>query len=145
MSPKAIKIIFIILGAFYFFSWIDLIPDRVHPLIGRLDDIAVIGFLVWRYKKSLAAYTARARETTSKQQSSGESHSQSQSNTKPFDPYEILGVSRNSPPQEIEGAYRKLMSQYHPDKVNHLGEELQRVAHEKTLQIQKAYEQIRAS
>jgi DnaJ like chaperone protein len=33
--------------------------------------------------------------------------------------------------------------QYHPDRVAHLGEDLQRLAHEKTLEIQRAYEHIK--
>jgi DnaJ-domain-containing protein 1 len=35
------------------------------------------------------------------------------------------------------------MQEYHPDKVSHLGEELQEVAHRKTLEIQRAYERLR--
>jgi DnaJ-domain-containing protein 1 len=35
------------------------------------------------------------------------------------------------------------MKRYHPDRVDDLGEELQRVAHEKTLAIQRAYEELR--
>jgi DnaJ like chaperone protein len=35
------------------------------------------------------------------------------------------------------------MMEYHPDKVAHLGEELQKLAHEKSQEIQRAYQQLR--
>lgn len=35
------------------------------------------------------------------------------------------------------------MNEYHPDKVAHLGEDLQKLAHQKALEIQRAYQQLR--
>ncbi|MCH2364189.1 MAG: hypothetical protein MK138_03985 [Planctomycetes bacterium] len=32
--------------------------------------------------------------------------------------------------------------QYHPDKVHHMGEDFQKVAHEKFLELQKAYNRL---
>jgi DnaJ-domain-containing protein 1 len=37
------------------------------------------------------------------------------------------------------------MREYHPDRVAHLGEELQRLANRKTLEIQGAFERLRQS
>ena len=36
--------------------------------------------------------------------------------------YQALGVSSDDSPQEIKRAYRRLMSQYHPDKLIAQGE-----------------------
>ncbi|MCS5710117.1 co-chaperone DjlA [Candidatus Berkiella aquae] len=58
--------------------------------------------------------------------------------------YEMLGVTAKSTDQEIKKAYRKLMSQHHPDKLvaKGLPEEMIKLATEKVQKIQKAYEYI---
>ena len=53
--------------------------------------------------------------------------------------YAILGCTRNDPDDQIKRQYRKLVQEYHPDKVAHLGAELQSLANEKTREIQRAY------
>jgi DnaJ like chaperone protein len=58
---------------------------------------------------------------------------------------EVLGVSSSASPDEIKTAYRELAKKYHPDRVSHLGEEFRALAHEKFLQVQQAYERIRAA
>lgn len=61
--------------------------------------------------------------------------------------YTLLGVSPQSSDDEIKGAYRRLMSRHHPDKLvaKGLPEEMMKLATEKTAQISAAYEQIRAA
>ena len=55
----------------------------------------------------------------------------------------IFGLQKNASEDEIKKRYRELMSQYHPDKVQHLGREFQQMAEKKTKEIQKAYDYFR--
>ncbi len=57
--------------------------------------------------------------------------------------YQILGVSKTDSEETIKKAYRKLTLQYHPDKVAHLGEEVQRAAKEKFQKVVEAYETVK--
>jgi DnaJ like chaperone protein len=63
------------------------------------------------------------------------------------DAYAILGVGPDSSNSEVKKAYRRLMSQHHPDKLvaKGLPEEMIRDATEKTRQIRAAYEKIKQS
>jgi len=63
------------------------------------------------------------------------------------DAYKALGVSKNSTDQEIKHAYRKLMSQYHPDKLMGQGlpEDMIAVATEQAKEVQVAYDLITKS
>ena len=55
--------------------------------------------------------------------------------------YATLNVGADATPAEIKYSYRTLMSQYHPDKVATLGDELKTVAERKSKEINAAYEQ----
>jgi DnaJ like chaperone protein len=61
------------------------------------------------------------------------------------DAYKALGVSKENTDQEIKHAYRKLMSQYHPDKLMGQGvpEEMIAVATEQAKEVQTAYDLIK--
>lgn len=61
------------------------------------------------------------------------------------DAYKALGVSKDSTDQEIKRAYRKLMSQYHPDKLMGQGvpEDMIAVATEQAKEIQLAHDMIK--
>lgn len=58
--------------------------------------------------------------------------------------YRLLGVDADTAEPEIKRAYRKLISQHHPDKLQAKGlpDSAVRAATEKTQQIRKAYEAI---
>jgi preprotein translocase subunit Sec63 len=59
-----------------------------------------------------------------------------------WDPWAVLGVARDATPDEIARAYREQMKRYHPDRVAALGEDLQRLAHETAIAIQRAYAEL---
>ena len=61
------------------------------------------------------------------------------------DAYKALGVGKDSSDQDIKRAYRKLMSQYHPDKLMGQGvpEDRVAVATEQAKEIQLAYDVIK--
>jgi hypothetical protein len=62
-----------------------------------------------------------------------------------FDPYVVLGVARDAGKEDIRAAYLREMARYHPDKVSHLGVELQELAKRKAQAINRAYEELMSS
>ena len=63
------------------------------------------------------------------------------------DAYKALGVSKENSDAEIKRAYRKLMSQYHPDKLMGQGmpEDMIKMATAQSQEVQTAYELIKQS
>lgn len=59
--------------------------------------------------------------------------------------YRVLGVTAKSSDDEVKTAYRRLMSQHHPDKLvaRGLPESMAGVAEQKTHEVRTAYEQIK--
>jgi hypothetical protein len=53
--------------------------------------------------------------------------------------HEVLGVSAEATADQIREAYKHLISKYHPDKVDSLGQELKDLAEHKTQEITAAY------
>ncbi len=104
----------LMLWVLYLLSPVDLIPDFI-PVIGRLDDLVLLGLLYWNYFRKGGKYTPRAGGSSGNRQQSGQNRT-----------YE----------------YREQAARYHPDKVAHLGEEFQAMAKEKFQDIQWAYEQL---
>jgi DnaJ like chaperone protein len=103
-----------------------LIIDAVH--IFRLDDSL--------YSRLKAKYTGNYRtysSSTYSQKTSSETE------------YTILGCNPSDSDDKLKKAYRKLVSEYHPDKISSQGlpEEFQKVAKAKFIDIQNSWDKIK--
>ena len=58
-------------------------------------------------------------------------------------PYRVFGLTSDASDAEIDQAYRRLISQYHPDRVAGAAPELRRQAEDKARQINAAYDRIK--
>jgi len=61
------------------------------------------------------------------------------------DPYAVLGIERGASERDIKHAYRRLMSQHHPDKLGDVPDELKQRAEQRAREINAAYERIKAA
>ena len=103
----------------------------------------LIAALIYFYRNRLREFAARAtRESGGPNRRETSSPGQAATSEGSFDPYEVLGIPPSATRESIRAAYKARMKEYHPDKVDHLGEELQELAHRKALEIQKAYQQL---
>lgn len=61
------------------------------------------------------------------------------------DAYSVLNISENAGDAEVKKAYRRLISQHHPDKLvaKGLPEEMMKIATQRTHEIRQAYERIK--
>ena len=147
-------ILVVVLGLIYIAWPYDLLPD-IFPITGWIDDIGIL-VLIFYYMKTgrlpgfvsqigrwLFGGKAGGQGKTGGRQSSGAGGSNSgRQNTGRKDPYTILGIEPGASKEEIHEAYRRLVQQYHPDKVSHLGAEFQELAQQKFVEIQWAYEEL---
>lgn len=57
--------------------------------------------------------------------------------------YKILEIDPSVSNEELKKAYRRMAMKYHPDKVSHLGEDIQKAAKDKFQKVNQAYNNIK--
>ena len=73
------------------------------------------------------------------QTAGGRDEADEAAHTESLDPWQVLQLEPGASPDEIHAAYKAQLLKYHPDRVSHLGDEFQQLAHRKTLAIRQAY------
>jgi hypothetical protein len=136
------KIILILLALIYVLFPYDFLPDFLLGW-GWLDDAAVL-YLLWRYVLSPRPSPWRqgqrqGRDQTSDQGQGSWAGGPDSSPSGPRDPYAVLGIGTDATDADIQKAYRTLANRYHPDKVEHLGDEFRELAEKRFKEIREAY------
>lgn len=120
----------------------DLVPDFLAGW-GWVDDLIVL-FMLWRYYRRQSQLRRSGSHSDQTQQTADDRQSRTtdSDDQNSRDPYKVLEISPGASKEEIKAAYRRLAAQYHPDKVQHLGKELQELAETRFKEIQQAYNEL---
>jgi DnaJ-domain-containing protein 1 len=141
VEPQHLKYWLIAIALLYLLFPRDLIPDFFGRGLGLIDDLLLMAALGIFYRKRVRDLADRNGDGSAQGESAGRERKARQK-APAVDPYQVLGIPVTASHDAIRSAYRSRMMEYHPDKVAHLGKELQELAHRKALEIQKAYEQL---
>ena len=136
----------------YVLSPFDLLPEFLVGPIGLFEDAITVGLLYWYFiyrpakmkSQFKQEYYRKGEGARGKAYQDNKQRGQTGAQFSIRDPYDILGVSRHASESEIKNAYRKLANKYHPDKVDHLGDEFKSLAEKKFKDIQEAYQKLTA-
>ena len=150
------KIVLLVLALLYVLSPYDLFPDMVIGW-GWIDDVVILFFL-WRYfylmkkkRERVQKYYQSDHNNThgdnNYKNAGGEnnthSNAQSRNSSVLWDPYKVLEIDRGASQDDIKRAYRQLAGKYHPDKVEHLGDEFKVLAEKRFKEVQQAYQELK--
>jgi len=113
-----------------------------------LEVAELLGFSRWEMEQFLRMAEAGfnfSQQSHRQSSHSGQSYTSPPSRDRLKDAYAILGVTESATDTEVKKAYRKQMSQHHPDKLAAKGlpPEMMNMAKEKAQEIQQAWELIK--
>jgi preprotein translocase subunit Sec63 len=107
-----------------------------------------VGYLVYKLAKTGQLELGASSESSSKKKKKTKKRKKKKRKkprTTARPPHEVLGVEPDASAQEIRQAYQELMRKYHPDRVANAADELRDLAHQRSKEINAAYEAMRAS
>ena len=129
---------------FYFLIIILIIyiisPLDLFPFV--FDDLIASGFLIYFWRKF--KNQKNQRNYYSKGQSQANIKSKPDGQMGLDQAHSLLNVNSDASWSDVQKAYKEKMTKSHPDKVAHLGEELQEKARELAVEINKAYNIIKS-
>ena len=115
------------------------------PVVGRVDDVIVVLLALYYYWKKKKIIDSMGRSGPSGEGPAEEPGQGDGAGGEEGDPYRLLGVLPGDDEETIKKAYRDLLGKYHPDRVQHLGEEFREMAARKTVAITRAWQRVRES
>ncbi len=118
----------------YIISPLDFFP-------GFLDDLFASGILWYQWRKR--RMQNRQKDYYSQSTSQEGKRDKHRETTSVEEAYRLLDTNPTTSWEEVHKAYKEKMMKSHPDKVAHLGEELQEKAKEVTMKLNKAIKIIR--
>jgi DnaJ like chaperone protein len=127
-----------------------LADGELHPAEQKilLQISELLGFSRFKFERLLAMALAQSRFRQHQSQSGGYRETKTGvTETQLSEAYQLLGVSSSASDDEVKKAYRRLVSQNHPDKLVSKGlpEEMMKLATQKTQEIKRAYDLISES
>ena len=130
------------------------VTQIVITVVGLIFGYCVVNYMLSKGgvedKKSRSSpcdHESRSDESSSSTDQRGRAYNSTAGGTRsPFadgaEPawYQVLGITESASLDEIDQAYRTQISQYHPDKVTKLGEDIRRLAEARSKQINSAHD-----
>jgi DnaJ like chaperone protein len=120
-----------------------LVDGEFSPAEGRV--LTQVCQLLGITQREFEAVASRMKSERSFHQSGGQGQFEGSGNSGLKQAYGVLGVAQDCDAKSLKMAYRKLMSQHHPDKLvaRGLPDEMMQLAKEKTQEIQAAYDAVK--
>jgi len=130
----------------------------VFTILAAVAGYSMVAFVVRKVRESPLRTKARSSDSSEHYQTGAEQEEQFRNRnderagheeaprgtlSEEQDYARVLGLKGQVTRSDVKKAYRQLLAKYHPDKVDHLGEEFKDIAEEKTKAIVEAYAYFR--